>query len=426
MPETRIAYWESKRGRQDELEKTGTGTATVLVHDVNGLYDPSNTGSPYYGQLDGVPIALSLRNPVTDTWHTRFQGVIDEYTYDLSSSQRNQDVTLSCVDAFDYLATAEMTPVLHGHELPDGIDAGTVFYNADEVNLRIEKLLNDAQWPIDRRKIFTGNVDIQACVYDAGYSFLAALQDAADAEFPGVANVYVDAVGDVVFHGRKARFDPDTTSNGANWIFTRWNVGDGNAIAGDSSYAQARPPLSSDRSLRLIYNTALIYPSHVNDPDAPEYQTEAEYQETLAGQVYYDTGSINQYGARSFPAAEIRTLRHKTDSTNGWFQAYLMEQYYVDNYSQPRTRPRQITVKSVHPSDHRAAATWAFLCGVEISDIIHLTVTHPGGGGIDEDFYVEGVSTVCRPLQPDFDYVEVTCDVSPAAYWDSNPFTSDV
>jgi hypothetical protein len=50
MP-SRISRWEVRRGRQDELEKTGTGEATIFVNDVEGLYDPSNTGSPYFGIL---------------------------------------------------------------------------------------------------------------------------------------------------------------------------------------------------------------------------------------------------------------------------------------------------------------------------------------------------------------------------------------
>lgn len=415
MPSTRIASWEFRRGRQDEMEKTSAGTATVLVHDVDGDFDPNNTSSPYYGSLDGAPISLSLRNPVTDTWHTRFQGYVDEYGYDLSPSQRNVDVQLNCVDVFDYLATAEMAAGIHGFELPAGVDADTVFYEDAAVNLRIHKLLNDAEIPEGRRKIFTGNVIVQECVYDSGYSFLAALQDAADAEFPGVANVYVDAVGDVVFHGRHARFDPDTTANGANWIFTRWKVGDGQAILNDSTYAQLRPPLHVDRSLKMVYNAALIYPSQTTE-------TDEEYQTNISLNIYTDLVSIAQYGVRSYPTSEVRTLRHKTNGNDGWLETLNMSAYYAQNYPQPRSRPRQITVKSVWPDDPRAPETWAFLCGVEISDIIHLKVGYPGGGGIDEDFYVEGITTVCRPLQPDFDYVEVTCDVSPAGYWNEDTF----
>ena len=41
---------------------------------------------------------------------------------------------------------------------------------------------------------------------------LDAIQTAADAEFPGVANVYVDRLGRLCVHGRLAKFDPVGTS----------------------------------------------------------------------------------------------------------------------------------------------------------------------------------------------------------------------
>ena len=86
--ETRISRWEIRRGRQDELEKTGTGEATIFVNDVEGLYDPSNGSSPYFGNLDGAQVAITLRNPITDTYHTRFRGSVEENGYDLHESQR--------------------------------------------------------------------------------------------------------------------------------------------------------------------------------------------------------------------------------------------------------------------------------------------------------------------------------------------------
>lgn len=420
MP-SRIYSWEARRGRSDELEKTGTGEATILIHDVDGDYDPTNATSPYFGLLDGVPVALALFNPVTSTWHTRFQGYAEEYTFDLSASQRNMNVEIHAVDGFDYLATAEMTPGIHGFlPLPATVNDGTVFYEDAEVDDRIHGILDDASWPADKRRIFSGNVVVQECVYDGGYAFLAGLQDAADAEFPGVANVYVDAEGNIVFHGRHARFDPDTVSAdaGSAWNFTRWKVGDGAAITGDATYAQARPPLFSDRSLKIVYNSALIYPAKTTE-------TDAVYEANIAANISTDAGSITTYGVRSYSAPELRILEHKTNGNDGWEETKAQADYYTINYAQPRLRPRQITVKAVAPDDDRAEATWEFLCGVEISDVIHLKVTHPGGGGIDEDFYVEGITTVCRPLNPDYDMVEVTCDVSPTAYWTEDTFTGD-
>lgn len=417
MPQTRVARWQSRVGRQDELEKTGTGEAEIFIHDVEGLYDSFNISSPFSGALDGAPVSLNLRNPVTDTEHQRFRGYVEEYAYDLSPSGRNTDVTIRCVDAFDYLSTAEMAPrpaTSHGFPLPATVEPGSIFYEDAEVDSRIHALLDDAGWPEDLRVIFSGNVIVAEAVYDAGYSFLAALYDAADAEWPGVANVYVEhSTGKIALHGRHARFDPDTTAAdaGGAWNFRRWKVGDGAAVHADiSDTAQLRPPVAFDRSVKMVYNAALITPIGVEEAD-------------IEGQQVTDSTSIAQFGTRSYTATDIRVLEHKTNGDNALDQTLKMGQYYVLNYAEPRTRPRQITVKALHPDDPRAAATWAFMCGVEISDIINLKLTLAGGGIVDEDFFVEGISTTCSFLNPEYDMVEVTCDISPQSYYDTDPFS---
>ena len=49
---------------------------------------------------------------------------------------------------------------------------------------------------------------------------MAAIQDAVDAEFPAVGNVYGDRLGRLDVHGRYARFDPMATeAPTAGWDF---------------------------------------------------------------------------------------------------------------------------------------------------------------------------------------------------------------
>ena len=57
---------------------------------------------------------------------------------------------------------------------------------------------------------------------------MTAIQDAVDAEFPGVGNVYGDRLGRLAIHGRYARFDPlGTEAMTAGWDFHDWKAGDG-------------------------------------------------------------------------------------------------------------------------------------------------------------------------------------------------------
>lgn len=413
----RVSRWEIRRGRQGELEKTNTAEATVFVHDTEGWLDPNNPASPWDGQLDGKQLAIARWNPVTEEWATRFRGYIYEYAYNLSPTQQVNDVEIRAVGFMDYLATAELLPGA-GH--PGG-PADMVRFDAQEVDDRITDLFADAGLDPDLYVVFSGNIVCSQSDYDPGYSFLAAVQDAAEAEFPGVANIYEDRYGRVVFHGRHARFSPDSVAADAGtaaWDFQRWKAGDGDAITGDSDYAQIRPPLASDRSLKNVINAALVTPMDIAEAD-------------LAGQVVTDAVSIAAYGVRSFTATDLRVLEHKTNGDDGLDQTLKVAQYYVTNYAVPQTRPRQVTLRSLRASDPRATSTWNLICGVDVSDIVHLRVTNPGGAGFDEEFYVEGITESSTPLGPftpvgdEMDMAEMVLDVSPVAFYNEDTFTDD-
>jgi hypothetical protein len=47
-----VTSWSIDRGRTDELQRTGTGTAQVTIADLDGAFDPTNISSPFYGTVD--------------------------------------------------------------------------------------------------------------------------------------------------------------------------------------------------------------------------------------------------------------------------------------------------------------------------------------------------------------------------------------
>jgi hypothetical protein len=75
------------------------------------------------------------------------------------------------------------------------------------------------------------------------------------------------------------------------------------------------------------------------------------------------------------------------------------------------------------PSHPNAGALWGLMCGVELGDLISLETTHPGGGGFDEDFYVEGIH-YDADVQGGAAFTNVTLelDVSPRSFFDNNTF----
>lgn len=396
-------------GRAYEFDHTEAGTGQILLVDINGDFDPTNTGSPLYGRLEPLKqAALALQNPVTTTWSTRFRGFIESILWEPFQNEQIANVTISLVDGLALVASAELVggmgtgvPTYEGdivYEEDTGLDA---------VQTRINAVLDDVGWPAGLRQIFTGNVKLQSKVYAPRTSAIVPIMDAADSEFPGVANVYVNSAGEFTFHGRFARFDPVSVSSTTDWDYTEWSCGDDAAVLGnEATVVKVSPPLSVYRDVEHIYTTALCLPYGVADAD-------------IDGQ-YVASGAVSAYGIRTWSAENLLTLGG--DGTTALEETLAMANYYMSNYATPRTRVGRLTFRPHMPGDTRAAATWALLCGVDISDSITLTTTHGGGGGFNESFYVEGVSGEVRPMNAAIPEVTLTLDVSPTSYYDVNTF----
>jgi hypothetical protein len=420
-----VASYSIRRGRTDELQKTGTGTAVVELNDVEGIFDPGNVLSPVFTSgIDGKQAGLALWNPVDEEWATIFRGFVDAYLFEVDPSGVVTRVQVELVDALDYLAGVELAPDTAGHpaDAPEE-SQGDVFYKNQEVDDRIDTILADAGWPGVLSTVFSGNVEVKSVVYPPGTTALAALEDAADAEFPGVANIYVDKNGLVTFHGRHARFDPVGVASGAGgaWDWHRWKAGDGSITGIDTSYAQIRR-LGFARPRKNIINAAMALP----DRNGETALTPAE----IFGQIVSDAGgptsSAAKYGIHSWSAENLLTARQLGTvlgpTNNDLTETKKFATYYIDNYKLPQSRVTQLGFRSIHPDDSRGPATWHLLTGVEISDVIALKTEHPGGGGFDEDFFVEGISYEVRPLTPDYADVTLGLDISARAHYDNDPF----
>ena len=66
----RVASIDIRQGRQTEFDQTETSTATVVIHDRDGAFNPYDSGAAFYNSgdfLDGKQISLGVLNPVTST-----------------------------------------------------------------------------------------------------------------------------------------------------------------------------------------------------------------------------------------------------------------------------------------------------------------------------------------------------------------------
>src|SRR5574337_236862 len=373
-----VQSWTIDRGRPSEIDKTVTGTATINLVDWSGDFDPSWAGSAFYGNLDPMKqVAIALEDPTNSTWATLFRGFVSKWTWSVDPTEKFLYVTIDCVDGVDM-------------ECAD----------------RINAILDDAGWPSGLRSVFTGNVAVTPAIYAPRSQFLSAIDDSADAEFPGVANRYISKDGIFTFHGRLARFNPADVQ----YDITTWKVGDDAAVASDSSRAPIMPPLEFVRDVEDVVNAVYAAPQGIADAD-------------ISGQWADDATSITKYGYRSLSFENLLTEHGYLLDSDDLVETLSFAPYYVDNKATPRTRVPQVTFKGVDKDDPRASNVWDLICNIDISDIIDISTSHAWGGGFAEDYYVEGVHYECSPGSDRQHDVTLTVDISPKAYYDTNEWS---
>jgi len=413
----KVTSWSIDRGRSYELDKTGTGVATIDIVDTTGAFDPTNTGGTFYGRIAPLKqAAIALQNPLTAAWSTLFRGFISSVQWVPYVTERHANVRLELVDGMAILGAAEMTA---DGNWGDQVVAGEIQFNEDlttnAVQTRINKVLDQASWPSGLRQIFTGNVKLQQTRYPGRSQALNVILDAADAEFPGVSNVYVNSTGTFAFHGRLARFDPDTTATSTAWDFTRWSAGDVTAVSAGTAVVPVSPPLTVVRDDANLFTSAVATPQNIVDAD-------------VSALVSTSSSGHTAYGMRTWSAENLVTAGG-TANSSATAVCKLFSNYYRDNYATPRTRVGQLTILPQRRTGSVGTATWAMMCGVDISDVVHLKTTHYNvagsatGGGFNDDFYVEGVHyEAAGPISGGVPNVTLTLDVSPTGYYGTSPF----
>lgn len=415
---TRVASYSIDRGRQFELDQTDGGRAEVRINDVDGELDPTNTTGSLYGLIEPLMQAGIARwNPVVEEWQPRFRGFVEDWDYSFDPSQKVNFLTLALVDIYEVLQTIEMQPGVFG-DAPPVADQGDVFFEDANVDDRLFQIIGDAGLPVEFFVFFSGNVGVYESTYSPGETALTAIQEAVDAEFPGVSNFYPDRFGRGCFHGRLAKFDPVGTAASTTpdrWTFLHLHAGDGAYVSGaPGSRVQVRS-FGFNRGTSKVLNSAIATPIGIRDKDIP-------------GQLVQDLASIGSRGYRSWSKENLLTQIGLLDASDALTETKRFATYIVENYAAPRDRVTTIGFRPLHDLDPRAPAVWKMLCEVDIADRVDVTVGSPGGGGFNaEPFYVEGVheevvGRVAGSGGYELDDVTMTLDLSPMAYFTSNPF----
>jgi len=179
----------TRRGRNRILGKFEAGTATVVLVDENGDWNPENTSSPYYGKLlplRKIRIWADYDDGVTTTRYYQFSGYITSYDNTFRvGTDAIQTVTLQCVDAFRLFNNVSISTV-------SGAPAG------QQSGARVDALLDSAAFPTSMRNVDVGDSTLQA---DPGTQrdLLSALGNVAESEFGAF---YMDNEGNATFLSR--------------------------------------------------------------------------------------------------------------------------------------------------------------------------------------------------------------------------------
>lgn len=380
---------------------------------MEGVLDPTNPSGPYFGEIQPlIQAAICAWNPVDAEWEPRFRGWVDDFRYAYDPSQQINFAEIHLTDVFEILSAIEMLPGAFGDIPPSGSE-GQVFFKDADMDARIVQVLGNAGIPAAFYVVFTGNVGLVPTLYSPGESPMTAIQEAADAEFPGVSNVYTDRFGRLAVHGRLAKFDPATTSAVAGdtvWDWQHWNAGDGQAVAAAPSITAHLRGFGFNRGLSSIRNSAIATPYGIADAD-------------IAGQIVQDISSIAQYGLRSWSAQDLLTQEGLLDGSTALEETARFAEYIVMNYSEPRNRIGPVTFRSMTLGQTGYVVNWRLLTRIDISDQLDVSILAPGGGGfIDEECFVEGIREEYKPGNSEIDDVTVTVDLSPVALFSENPF----
>ena len=172
------------RGRNVMRDTYESGNCTVRVIDQDGAFNPQNPASPYFGYL--TPLRkIRVAATTTTSQSFLFSGYVTDYKYTYPTGQELGYVDIICSDAFRLFAMANVTAVASATA---GQTTGT----------RIEKILDQVDFPLSMRIIDAGSTTVQADPATTRSS-LSALQVA---EFTEQGAFFVRADGEVEFKDR--------------------------------------------------------------------------------------------------------------------------------------------------------------------------------------------------------------------------------
>lgn len=405
-----VRSFSINRGRRNDLERFSTGTAQIVLSNLDRRFDPSNTSSPYYNSTLGVTgVVPAIPIVVRATWngviYPMFRGFIDSWAFDYSGVVGDATATISCSDAFKPLSNvigglpsatsitstsnttfdiAVTTPITSSGSIgPIGgasiIDetsstgSANVVNNVEQTPLigtagdltgqRVKTILDAISWPDNLRKIDSGSNRL--AVQNASNSVLQMLQEVADTESGAI---YVDADGTIIFDDRVS-------------IVTETR-----SIVSQSTFDTTTDSGKQFANVELTYDDDLIY----NIVRINLKSTTAAGGDAITGTtvIVSNAESISLYGARTLALELPLPTTYSGDSTYGQAKATDIATALVAQYANPELRPSTLTFKPLGDP----YGLWKDMLSRKLRDRVTVKFNVPGGGSaIQTDAFIGSI-----------------------------------
>jgi hypothetical protein len=328
----------TRRGRNAEADQFQTGTCSLRIVDQNGDFNSMNPSSPFFGLLDPMR-KLQISATHNGVTYPIFSGFITGYQT-ITPQESNDNVSycvITAVDAFRLLQNAQITTVA-------GTSAGQLS------GTRINKILDEINWPSEMRDIDAGLTTMQA---DPGTqrTALAACQTVTTSEYGAF---YVDATGSFVFQDRALT---SSSVAGTPTVFT--DDGSPGLLYFDAAW---------------VLNDVLIY-------------NQANITRTGGStQVSTDLASVAKYFLHSYTQTD---LLMQTDAV-----ALDYAQAYVASRAETSVRCDAI-VLDLYTENYDAGIAAAL--GLDYFDPITVTTSQPGSSTLSKTLQIFGVAMTINP-----------------------------
>lgn len=136
------------RGRSSVQSTFSAGTATIVLDNSGGEYDPNNSTATHAGDLNiGTPVRIRATHSVTT--YTLFYGHVSNWP--LTFQQPNESRV--------FIEVIESAALLRTYHLE------AQAYSLESTDTRIGNILDDVGWPAARRNLDTGLADCAAETY---------------------------------------------------------------------------------------------------------------------------------------------------------------------------------------------------------------------------------------------------------------------